>query len=174
MSVLKIKCPMCGSVLNVKPQPGVEKMSVLCPVCKQRSKFTDFAPVKPEMPGEHTQIFTGNVAPEAKAMALRVLSTGRVMPLSADVHLLGRKSATSKADIQVECPGNATSREHLKLEKKIDGQGNAHWLVSLAKDKVNPTSVGRMTLEAGDMAELTPGTVIHLPDVDLEFIELAF
>lgn len=165
---------MCGSVLNVKEQPGLEKMSVMCPVCKQQSKFTDFKPYqpKPEVAGDCTQVFFGDGLVKSSPMALRVISTGNIIPLTEDAYIIGRRSQTTVAKIQLDCPGLTTSREHLRLVKKLDSQGCEHWLVSLAKEKVNPTSIGIVALEPGDVVELKPNTMIHLPDVDLEFINL--
>lgn len=37
---IKIKCPFCGAVLKVKQQPGLDKASITCPVCKNKSSFT--------------------------------------------------------------------------------------------------------------------------------------
>lgn len=164
---------MCGAVLSVKQQPGLEKMSVMCPVCKQQSKFTDFTPCNPVMAGEHTQLITGGAGLlESKPVALRVVSSGRIIPLTEDEYIVGRKSHSAAVKIQLECPGLTTSREHLRLVKKLDSQGVEHWLVSLAKERVNRTSIGMVALEPGDVVELKPGTMIHLPDIDLEFIEL--
>ena len=40
--ILKIGCPICGSVLSVKNQPGIESKSVTCPICKNKSLFSAF------------------------------------------------------------------------------------------------------------------------------------
>lgn len=167
---------MCGKPLNVTQRPGLEKMVVNCPVCKQPSKFTDCLPFTESMPGERTQVTVnfGGTPVESKPMGLRIVSSRRIIPLTEDEYIVGRKGQSSAVKIQLDCPGLTTSREHLKLVKRLDSQGAAHWLVSLAKNKVNPTSIGSVALEPGDVVELKPGTMIHLPDIDLEFIELTF
>ncbi len=163
---------MCGSVLNVKQQPELEKMKVLCPVCKQQSPFGDFTPYVPETPGENTQILGGGAKPARANFGIRIMATGQVVKLTESEYLIGRRSASDKPKIQLDCPGFTTSREHLRLLRKVDGQGNVCWLVSLAKNKVNPTRIGSLALEPGDLLKLIPGTIIHLPDVTLEFIQL--
>lgn len=48
--IIKIKCPWCGSVLSVKNRPDIETKNVTCPVCKQKSAFTQFTLLTPVSP----------------------------------------------------------------------------------------------------------------------------
>ena len=53
---IKIKCPYCSAVLAVKKQSGLERMNILCPVCKETSPFRSYKTVvdkveKTEYPG---------------------------------------------------------------------------------------------------------------------------
>lgn len=43
--VIKIKCPFDGAVLSVKNQPGIERKSVTCPVCRNKYPFTRYTRV---------------------------------------------------------------------------------------------------------------------------------
>ena len=42
MNTIRIKCPVCGAILNAKDDPSNVKKSVTCPNCKERRKFTEF------------------------------------------------------------------------------------------------------------------------------------
>ena len=45
--IIKIKCPWCNAVLSVKNRPDIETKNVTCPVCKQKSAFTQFTLLTP-------------------------------------------------------------------------------------------------------------------------------
>ena len=50
MNTIRIKCPVCGAILNAKDDPSNVKKSVTCPNCKERRKFTEFKVIVPVAP----------------------------------------------------------------------------------------------------------------------------
>lgn len=200
MENVKIKCPWCSSVLSVKLVPGIENKSVNCPVCKHKSPFVEFekvvaAPPKPATPparpsgavnpgGERT-IYGGatpanghatTVLPDAGSAnacvgRLEIPSTGEVFPLRPGRNVIGRRASQSGANIQISTSQKMISREHFVIDmQSTASMGNAY-IVSLAKEQVNPTFVGTNRLEFKDAVLLNNGDIIRLPgDVVVRFV----
>lgn len=182
-NLIKIGCPVCGSVLSVQPQPGIESKSVTCPVCKTRSAFTKFKKIstsgeQTEYPDhdDHTQYGNDEDTEGPNAGVNWTLGKFSVPSLNISYQLkpgkniIGRKATGSSAQCQIPCPSKRMSREHLIIEiKKIPGKGFVHY-ASLYKEHVNATFVGDNQLEYRDCLVLKDKDVIKLPDVEGRFI----
>ena len=178
--VIKIKCPCCGAILEVKTQPGIENKSVTCPVCKEKQPFKAYkiiveaAPEETEYPHgdgahkEETEIGSGQ---NFTLGELKVAdSTLPPFRLKVGKNVIGRKSPSSSADFQIPTSGEKRmSREHLVVEvKKVPGKGFTH-CVSLYKEKVNATWINGIRLEYGDCVVLKDGDQLRLPEATLVF-----
>ena len=185
--IIKIKCPYCGTVLSVKNQSGITSKSVTCPVCKQKSPFTDFKKVIDKDNDEQTQYPDENDKKSSyKASSdpgtdissglnftlgkLRVLPSGPSFQLRLGKNIIGRNASNSSADFQIPVESSKRlSREHLIIEiKKVQGKGFVHY-ASLCKQKVNKTLIGNELLEFGDCIVLNDGDIIKLPDINVKF-----
>lgn len=191
--VIQIKCPFDGAVLTVRNQPGIESKNVTCPICRNKYPFTQFRRVSPVADGgdaptgypqsyrqeeEHTSYAAGPVNQEKTRVAsmnltigkLTVRDTGITFRLKAGRNVIGRRSPRSEADFQIDTgERRAMSRDHLVIEvRNVPGRGFVHYL-SLFKEKVNNTFIGKEKLEYGDTVVLNQGDIIRLPDADLTF-----
>lgn len=191
--VIQIKCPFDGAVLTVRNQPGIESKNVTCPICRNKYPFTQFRRVTPgteggeaptQYPGtgageeERTRYATGPLNQEKTSVAsmnltigkLTVSGSGTTFRLKATRNVIGRRSPRSEADFQIDTgESRAMSREHLVIEvRNIPGRGFVHYL-SLFKEKVNDTFIGKQKLEFGDTVVLNHGDIIRLPDATLRF-----
>lgn len=186
--VVQIKCPFCGAVLSVRPQPGMEDKLVTCPVCKQKHTFKEFkrVTVNPSNAASDTQYSDrmgqvnsysqpddGNT--EIAGMnfilgRLRQHKTGMMYQLKPGRNVIGRKATKSEADIMIETGGSRVmSREHIVIDvRKEPAKGIVHYL-SLYKEKVNPTFIGKEPLRFGDSIILNHGDIIRFPDTMLRF-----
>ena len=177
---VKIGCPNCGSVLMVKYVSGIETKSVLCPVCKQSTAFTKFRKIESLANDEPTQYPGGTSSkPQEEAEPTqyakknteigRIIADGRIYPLRLGKNVIGRKSGTSSATIQLTTASKRLSREHIVIDvKNVPGVGIAHH-VSLYKKVVNVTFVNNIQLEFGDVIVLNTHDIIKLPDIDVKF-----
>lgn len=181
-NLIKIGCPVCGSVLSVQSQPGIESKSVTCPVCKTRSPFSKFKKIstgdeQTEYPDQddHTQ-YGSEECTEGPASGVNwtlgqisVPSLNMSYQLKPGKNVIGRKATGSSAQCQIPCPSKRMSREHLVIEiKKVSGKGFVHY-ASLYKEHVNATFIGKNQLEYGDCVVLNDKDVIRLPDVEVRF-----
>lgn len=176
--ILKIGCPVCGSVLSVQRQAGIESKNVTCPVCKQKSPFAAFKKIAgreepteyPEQEGtdyeEDTQMDKGLNFTLGK---LIIPSLNLSFQLKPGKNVVGRKAEGSSALCQIPCISKRMSRKHLVIEvKKVPGKGFVH-LASLYKEHVNATFVGQNKLEYGDSVVLHHRDLIKLPDMEARF-----
>lgn len=183
--ILRIKCPDCGAVLNVKYLAGIENKVVKCPVCKQSAPFYQFKKLDavvedsetqyPEgKSGESTQFSDKNNVADSPNFSIGTLklvgSTLAPFRLKPGRNVVGRKSDASSADILIDTAGSRRmSREHLLIEvKKVQGKGFVHY-VSLFKEKVNNSYLNQTLIEYGDCMVLKSGDMLKLPDADLMF-----
>lgn len=179
-NVIKIVCPVCGSVLTVKSQPDIESKYVTCPVCKTRSPFSNFKKISTKNghanEGEPTKYFNGSLPEDSGTSVNQTLGRFLVPSLSISFDLkegkniIGRMATGSSAQCQIPCSTKRLSREHLIIEaKKVPDKGFVHY-ASLYKDHVNATFVGDNRLKFGQSVILNNNDLIRLPDVEGRFI----
>ncbi len=167
--IIRISCPVCGSVLVVKNSSDNAFKEVTCPVCKKRSPYASFRIVLTDANEDHTEYptaycDTGNIIGSLVSQALSSrwqLHEGR--------NVVGREAQSSHAQIRLPCTDRRMSREHLVIEvSRVEGKGFVH-CASLTKEQVNPTYVGSVLLEYGDKIVLHHNDVIKLPGIELRF-----
>lgn len=180
MNTIRIKCPVCGAILNAKDDPSNVKKSVTCPNCKERRKFTEFKVIVPVAPAaaeagqepvaDETQVCIRR-RPESSPGYLLDKATGLSYPIPAGEHFVGRKTSKSpsKADIAIETTDRGMSRLHLKVLCSLAQDGRYHVSVSNAENK-NPTLVNGETLVDGDVVGIKHGDILTLCETRLEFV----
>lgn len=169
---VKVKCPYCGSVLNIK-RINNYNIVLKCPVCKQSAALSDYKSVMSKQSADNTEYSTeindgknyiiGEVIllPEGSAPSFK-LKLGR--------NVIGRKCSSSKSDFQIDTNGkNRMSREHLVIDVKNEPHIGYIHCVSLYKEKVNDTFIGNEKLEYGDCIIIKNGDIINLPDASIMF-----
>ena len=190
--IIQIKCPTCSAILKVKPIPNIETRSITCPVCKQKNLFTDFVQITQKKTSDETSYASGKQEeptsyagsktsreetqvgeqPNYTLGRLMLVSSSQSFQLKSGRNIVGRKASNSTADIQIPFPPDQkrTSRAHLLIEvKKVPAKGYQH-VISLCKEKVNPTFVNGTQLLFGDKVVLKSKDLIRLPDgADLLF-----
>lgn len=182
--IIKIKCPFDGAVLSVKNQPGIESKNVTCPICKNKYLFTEFKrvqtapppPPQPPYPNHNMPGGNGEMTipwlPDASFTPgrLRVEGSGATYQLKQGRNVIGRKSSKPEADFAIDTGENRSmSRSHLVIDVRRDPVNGIMHCVSLFKEKVNATYVGKVQLLPGDCIVLNNGDVIRLPDATLRF-----
>lgn len=178
MNTIRIKCPVCGAILNAKDDPSNVKKSVTCPNCKERRKFTEFKIIVPtppadrnqsEQPADETQICVRRK--ETSPGYLLDKATGKCYPLPVGEHVVGRMTSKSpsKADIPIETTDRGMSRLHMRIRCFLAQDGRYHVSVSNAENK-NPTLVNGEPLPDGDVVGIKHGDILTLCDTRLEYV----
>ncbi len=170
-NVIKIGCPVCGTILTVQNQADIICKSVTCPVCNKRSPFVNFKRIADNAHDEPTQY------PDPLTSDSENFTLGRLVVPGSDLsfklqlgkNVIGRKAAGSSVQIQIPCTNKRMSREHLVIEiKRVPQKGFVHY-ASLNKRQVNPTYIGHVMLEYGDKIVLKHNDIIKLPDREVRF-----
>lgn len=173
MEKIRIKCPVCGAVLEALDDPANVGKNVRCPNCKQRNKFTDFkriVPMAAPVPSEDDET---QIAQKRNDSAGYLLdrATYRRYPLHEGKQIVGRKPHRSapKADVPIETADQGMSREHLCLEVISGRDGRYHVYASNAKNQ-NPTEINGVKLADGDKVGIKHGDIIKLCDTQLVYV----
>ena len=174
-SVIKIKCPCCGAVLAVRNKDGIENLSITCPNCKTKSKYTEYKPfvARPVVEEDATVVGPSLEDKEEDTVEtvtgrLVLLPTGEIMNLKLGSNIVGRYSAKSMADVKIPTESKQVSRKHSLIEvKQVPGKGMVYYISNL--ENKNETSIGSQVLEDGDCVVLRNGDLIKMADITLRF-----
>ena len=173
MEKIRIKCPVCGAILEALDDPANADKNVKCPNCNQRNKFKTFkriesAPAPVPSEDDETQVRTKR---EGTTGYLFDRATNRRYPLREGKQLVGRKphKNPAKADVPIETTDQGMSREHLYVDVMAGRDGRYHIYVSNAKNQ-NPTEINGVKLADGDKIGIRHGDVIKLCDTQLIYV----
>ncbi len=173
---LRLKCHVCSAVLVVRNMPKIETKSIACPICKTTSKYEEYEICSNETPkdddGPRTQLapITDYTAKKCIAIGkLQHIDSEALYPLNLGINIIGRKSATSSADVQIETDDKTVSRLHIAIEVvELQSGGHKHYL-SNANNK-NTTMVNDHKVENDDKLILNSGDIIKMANVSFRFI----
>ncbi len=179
---MKIKCPYCGKILEVKSKTD-EKINLAttlaCPLCKSKFSLSECERVKEEGgkpksgSGEGTEV---NLGKHIKG-ELKVLNSNLPnFKLKEGSNVVGRKAQTSQADVQIpaEIPAGQEkhrfSREQIVINVVKTPKGYVHKM-SLYKSKVNATYYNNVELQYGNSYILKDNDIIKFPDnITVKFV----
>lgn len=183
IDVVKIKCPVCGSVLQIKNQPDLDKKSVTCPTCKQKSRIADCMRMAStnnsddatqynagrDMGSEDTTLGTAPVVPLGKLVNSQ---NGCVHQLRLGKNTIGRSVSSPLPTVTIPVDEiqthNTMSREHAIIEVTRLSNGSYRHFLYNWKNK-NGTFVNEMRLTEGERLVLNDGQTIRLGEVVLRF-----
>ena len=181
--IKRINCNSCGITLEVPQRNGEQFREIHCPNCSHylRVTFGD-----PQVVDNSETVYGGmqGVSSQASADddALTQLSQtyserpgalrcGQdVYPLNLGWNLIGRKSKSSNASIQIPTDDYQMSREHAVINIVKIADGSIRTLIRNYKEHVI-TMVSGMLLETDDEVVLTNGTELMLGHTIITYIE---
>lgn len=181
--IKRVNCSSCGITLEV-PQRNGEPFRVFhCPNCNHqlRATFSDPQPnaqaetvyggmkgVSLEKPSDDENL---TVFPQAKSERPGTLHCGKeAYSLHLGRNLVGRKSKSSNADVQIPTDDLQMSREHVIINVMKISDGRIKALVRNYKEHV-ATSINGMPLNADDEVVLTNGIDLKLGNTSITYIE---
>jgi len=170
--MIPVKCPHCQVGLKVDEQKIPKGItSFKCPKCKHDISVSILG-LNQEIPS----------FPESNTVVLRPLRKGEgkllVIPgegtveqkftLNEGVYIVGRKAASSNADICIETNDKLMSRAHLRIEVKTDSKGGLIHMISDNHSK-NQTMYNGKYLEDGEVIVLKNNDEIIIGRTVLRF-----
>ncbi|MBQ1648085.1 MAG: FHA domain-containing protein [Bacteroidales bacterium] len=170
MDKIRIKCPVCGVVLEVDDNPAYADKFVVCPNCREKRKFAEF---KRYVPSQAPADDETEADPSAETVPGFLLDrkTGMRYELSDGWHTVGRKPVKTppKADIAIVTDDMGVSRVHMKVKVALARDGRHHVYVTNAENK-NPTYINGEPLKKGDIIGLRNGDIVRLSDTELQYV----
>ena len=168
MEKVRIKCPVCGVVLEADDNPANYGKNVTCPNCKSRNKFSSFMRVLPKaspVGDSSTEIRTVS---HDTVGSLMDPTTGRKYPLREGRNLIGRMthSKPSEASVPISTDNRRMSRSHLFIDVIKGTDGRFHAYASNASNK-NETTINGAVLEDDDRLSLKYQDVLSLAGTEL-------
>lgn len=180
---IQIKCPHCGAVLKVKQQPGLEKASITCPICKKKSPFTSFETYtnsdseetelpKGHKPSENDEDPT-SVPKTTTAIGCLVEKSGKRWPLHSGINTIGRKLQSGPQQVEIPVSDftgeKKMSRNHAKIEVVRLADGSAKHILYNWQNK-NRTYIGGDPIASDDRIVLHNDMVIRFANIDVRFV----
>lgn len=163
METKRIKCPKCGTVMDVVNSKHEDIKHIKCPGCgvALAVSFVD----------SETEYHSGK---QGRAVKPVLEYDGEEYTLAVGDNIIGRKAHSSSATLQIDTSADASgctmSREHLKIRVIELSGGKYKSTVSVCKAK-NPTSVNGELLKGEDCIVLCSGDRIKMGSVTAVFKE---
>jgi DNA-directed RNA polymerase subunit RPC12/RpoP len=177
-----VKCDSCGVTLEVPQRKEEPYRDIHCPNCNHQLhvEFKETVrqiaetiyggqPGRVSRAGSHADGETVLAAPKA-AISGKLKVGLQQYPLRMGNNVVGRKAASSQANVQIVTDDKYMSRQHslIKVSKVADGSLKA--LISNYQNK-HTTYVNGMELLAGDEVQLLNGALIKMGITTIKYIE---
>ena len=172
MERVRIKCPVCGAILETDDNPANYGKNVTCPNCKTRNKFSSFQrllPVSSLVEDSSTEIH--HSATDDAIGALLDPLTGVKYPLKEGRNLVGRMThnSPSRATIPISTDNRRMSRSHLFIDVIKGTDGRYHAYASNASNQ-NETRINGVILEDDDKLSLKNQDNLSLSGTHLIYV----
>ena len=189
MQVKRIKCPVCNTVLDVKNKNDEETIVITCPSCQTLLKVKFRRQQEPieartfyaaprkttdDDDGQTRYNVGGNGAtrlakPMSKPTSKAILQVEGVnYTLEEGLNVVGRKSPSSKATVQIETTDRYMSRQHCKIIVSTLQDGSKKVVLSNYQNK-NLTTIEGIDIVNGDEIRLTDGDSIMMGHTTVTF-----
>lgn len=149
MEELRIKCPSCGIVLDVRNSKNEDVKRIVCPNCHKHLAVT-FHESSSSHPSQGV-LYYGAAA----------------YPLKEGIQVIGLKDPASKADIQIATGDPSLMKEHAVLKVVPLHNGGYKYIVSSVGKNV-PVFVNNLPLQEDDEVVLNIGDELKLGDTVLD------
>ena len=170
MEKIRIKCPVCGVILETLDNPANYEKNVTCPNCKTRNRFSSYKRLA------HAPSASANDSTIIKPMikdslgTLTDTSTGRKYSLKKGRNIIGRMTYKTPpvASIPIETSNRRMSRSHLFIDIIEGADGRFHAYASNASNR-NATTINGKVLNDGDMVSLRNLDILSLADTNMVY-----
>ena len=172
MERVRIKCPVCGVILEAEDNPANYGKFVTCPNCKTRNKFSAFKTVLPVSSSPSVDSETEIRAfTDDTVGALLDPETGRKYPLKEGRNLIGRMThnTPSQASVPISTDNRRMSRSHLFIDVIRGADGRYHAYASNASNR-NETRINGNHQEKDDKLSLKHQDRLSLSGTELIFL----
>lgn len=164
-NIIKVVCPTpgCNAILSFKAVPNYQKLSLTCPMCKERHKYAECKPFntpsKPAEQQDQTEIVNQDETQIISRVKICCLDTREEYVLNPGKNIIGRVANPPQAEILFKDESRYMGRRHAEIN--VINQGAQ---VSL---HIKDLSSKNGTFVKG--VKISEGSVIKLP-LNTEFV----
>lgn len=170
--MIPVKCPHCKVGLKVDEQKIPKGItSFKCPKCKHDIPVSILGLNQESRPFPESNTVVLHPLKKKEGMLLVLSGEGTAeqkFTLHEGVYIVGRKAASSKADICIETNDKLMSRAHMRIEVKADAKGGLIHTISDNHSK-NRTMYNGKYLEDGEVIVLKNNDEIIIGRTILRF-----
>lgn len=174
MNVVRIKCPKCSVLLEVRNSKNEDVKSIKCPKCgsvlqirfRVKKEEEQPVPVDADMDEEVTSVET--VLPTNKYSKAMFLYNGIKYELNIGNNVVGRSSSNSSANVQIQCGDIYMSRSHANVNVVKTSSGKLKCIITNGNNK-NPIFINGLKLEKTDEVILSHDDEIKMGNTILRF-----
>ena len=184
MQTIRVICPRCRAVLDVKNSQNETVKQITCLSCKTVLQVKFQSPKQPAADSGKTQlgsaggdtVLGGSASgstelhtPSQKGSVTAKLSCGgKIYPLQDGPNIVGRQATTSKATVQIETADRYMSRQHCIITVSTLPDGSKKAVLSNYQNK-NSTTVNGQLINTGDEIRLADGNSITMGHTTVTF-----
>lgn len=172
MNTVRIRCPKCSVLLEVRNSKNEAVKSIKCPKCgsilqiRFRVQKEEEKPIPVDVDNETTSVETQLTdSSYSKAM---LIYEGLHYELNVGMNVVGRCSSNSCANVQIQCGDIYMSRSHANVNVIKTNSGKLKCIITNGNNK-NPIFINGVKLEKTDEVVLSDNDEIKMGNTMLHF-----
>ena len=173
MNTVRIKCPKCSVLLEVRNSKNEAVKSIKCPKCgsflqiRFRVEQKEEKPIPVEANNDDTSVET-MLPTDVNSKAMLVCDDLQYV-LNVGMNVVGRQSSKSTANIQIQCGDIYMSRSHAKINVVKTISGKLKCIISNGNNK-NPILINGLLLGKTDEVILSDDDKIKMGNTIVKFV----